>query len=594
MSAPPDVVQSSARTARRVARVAGALLLLAFFGLAATSNGTTVTFRGNLTTSSPGELNLWLGFVLLLCPAALLIAYGFATRLVPFAHALADSIRGLTLRERRMGVIALTLVAVAAARIGRAVFLLDLPITDDEYAVDFGGRILATGHVLTNLGLPRESIPALFLHFRDGLVGSFDWIGGQAVAAVGEATRLGSFVWAMLAATPVAALAVLTGRRLGPIWGGMAACLFLISPMAALLSMTTHAHLASRAFFALALFTFSAADKDGTFSKWAMTGVFVGASFLCRPLETACLAAPIAVWAAIQTVRRAPEYRQSLPGLIAGFVPAAVIFLWHAYAMTGNPFLPARFAATENADVASTSLWTRFGDNFTYNLLMLAIWFLGPLGLVLVAAGVLTDRFTRLLGICVATDLALALLHDNSGLHIVGPIHYSECAVPLTVIGTYGLANLAGVARRYAADKGVLLVTIVLALVIGLGTFTFMQASALRRQAAIQRSIYDAVARGVRDPGGRRAVVLTPWFFAVSNAQPDMREIGTWVHDWRRPRIDLQDDVLYLRDVPETLPALRSRFPDRRFFRIAVLRDAPFLVLVPLDGGAPMALELAS
>jgi hypothetical protein len=374
----------------------------------------------------------------------------------------------------------------------------------------------------------------------------------------------------------------------------MAACLFLISPMAALLSMTTHAHLASRAFFALALVTFSAADRDGAFWNWTLTGGFIGVSFLCRPLETAFLSAPIAVWAVVQTVRRAPEYRHALGGLVAGFVPAVAIFLWHAYAMTGNPLLPARFAATENADVASTSLWTRFGDNFAYNLLMLAIWFLGPLGLVLVAAGALTDRFTRLLSLCVTADLALALLHDNSGLHIVGPIHYSECAVPLTVIATYGLANLAGVARRYHADKGVLLVTIVLALVIGLGTFTFVQATALRRQAAIQRSIYDAVARGVRDPGGRRAVVLTPWFFAIVNAQPDMREIGTWVHDWRRPRLDLQDDILFLRDAPETAPALRSRFPDRRFYRIAMLRDAPFLVLVPLDGGAATPLDLAS
>ena len=50
----------------------------------------------------------------------------------------------------------------------------------------------------------------------------------------------------------------------------------------------------------------------------------------------------------------------------------------------------------------------------------------------------MTDHFTRLLGLGVLTDLLLALFHTNMGLHSVGPIHYSECAVPLTVIAVHG------------------------------------------------------------------------------------------------------------------------------------------------------------
>jgi hypothetical protein len=314
---------------------------------------------------------------------------------------------------------------------------------------------------------------------------------------------------------------------------------------------------------------------------------------MCRPLETAFFCAPIAVWVVLQTIRRAPEYRYALSALAVGFLPAVVLLAWTSYAMTGNPLLPARLASPENGDVASTPLWQRFGDNFSYNLLMLAVWFLGPIGIVLVAAGVLADRFTRLLGLCVTADLCLTLFHDNSGLHIVGPIHYSECAVPLTIIATHGLHTLAGVARRYAADAARLVAAVGLALALDLGTFTFVQACALRHQAAIQRAVYEAIERGVRDPSGRRAVVLGPWFFAIVNAYPDMREMGTWVHDWRRPRVDLDDDVLFLRDVLGMEQTLRARLAGRRFFRLQVLRQAPFVILVPLDGGPAKPLDLA-
>ena len=572
-----------------VARVAGYVLLLAFFALDASSNGLTITFHGNLTTSSPGELNFWLGHVLLLCPATLLIGYGFGARLGPALERIAARAGSLPPREQRLGLIALTLLALAAARIARAVFLLDYPVTDDEYAVDFGGRVLASGHVMTRLALPRESIPDLFLYFRDGAVGSFDWVGAQAVVAIAALTRLGPLLWAALAALPIPALALVVGRRLGPAWGLVAAVVFICSPMAALLSMTTHAQLASRAFVAVALLAFSSADQNGGFRRWTLTGALVGLTFLCRPIETAFLTAPIAVWVVVQTVRGVPQYRGALAGLALGFLPAVALFAWHSYAMTGNPLLPPRFASPENEDVTTAPLWTRVGDNASYNVLMLAVWFLGPVGLVLVAAGALADRFTRLLGLSVAADLCLALLHDNSGLHIVGPIHYSECAVPLTIIATYGLARITRAARG-TPWLGRVAGALALAITVGLGTVTVVQAIALRSQAQLQHSIYRAVERGVHDPGGRRAVVLTPWFFAIVNARPDMSALGTWVHDWRRPDLALDEDVLYLRDAPAAEPALRSMFPDRRFFRLQPIRTAPFLLLIPLDGGAPMPL----
>ncbi len=172
------------------ARLAGYVLLLAFFALDATSNGLTITFHDSQTSSSPGELNFWLGHAFLLFPACLLIGYGFGPRLGALILRAAARLRALSARERTLAIVALTCAALAAARIGRAVFLLDLPITDDEYAVQFGGRVLASGHLMAPLPLLREAIPDLFLYFRNGAVGSFDWPGGVAISAIAEATRL--------------------------------------------------------------------------------------------------------------------------------------------------------------------------------------------------------------------------------------------------------------------------------------------------------------------------------------------------------------------------------------------------------------------
>jgi hypothetical protein len=573
----------------QLARLTGYALFLCFFALGATANGLRINFHGTLSTSSVGELHFWLGHAFLLFPASLLIGYGFSPQLGGLIHRVSAAADALTPRQRAYGVAGLTVVAIVLARFGHLVFLLGFPISDDEYAVEFGGRVLASGHVMAKIALPQEAIPELFLYFRNGLVGSFDWVGGQAVSALGELTGLGRFVWALVAAVPVPALAVLLGRRLGARWGLAAAIIFLCSPMAALLSMTIHSQLASRACFAVAILAFWMADRDGSARRWILTGALIGMAFLCRPLETAFFFTPFLIWAVVQTFRRDPAYRIALAGLVVGGSLFAILFFWHSYAMTGNPLLPARFSDPGNPDVQMTSLWGRFGDNVSYNIFMLAIWFLGPLGLILFAAGVLTDRFTKLLGIAVVADLCLAFFHDNSGLHSVGPIHYSELAVPLTIIATHGLANLVRGADRHLIDRHVVLAPVSAALVLGLGVFTFVQALALRNQAEGQRDIYAAIEQGVRESGATKAFVLAPWFYTVTGVVASTRDIGAWVHDWRRPRLDLSDEVIFLRD-NHVSESLRARFPDRRFFRLQHIERYPCLVLTPLDGGPPIKL----
>ncbi|HKZ06997.1 MAG TPA: glycosyltransferase family 39 protein [Methylomirabilota bacterium] len=525
---------------------------------------------------------------MLLFPAACLLGYSLAPRLGSWLATRWATLRALRLPARLLGLALLFVLFAAGARAGRHLLLQDLPLTDDEYAVEFGGRILATGHVTAPLSLPEAAIPTLGLFVSAGRIARADWPGGQAVAAIAEVTGLGASAWALLAGVPILALGVLLARRLGTPWGLVAALTFACSPMALMLSFTSHAHLASRAMLALAVAGYWLSSQRGGVAAWTLTGLAFGLGFLCRPFEIAFFSAPLLAWAVAQNVRREPTYGRAVMGLTLGAFLPLILMLLHAYAVTGHPLLPPRM--TESHDVAAVTLWTRFGSNLAYNLLMLGVWFLGPLGLILVAAGVMTDTFTRLLGLGVVTALLLALFHTNVGIHTVGPIHYSECAVPLTVIAVHGLANLVRGARAHGIDSRPLACAFAVAIVVALGIFNAGHAFGLRDQARVQRDVYEWIERGVRESGEGRAVVLAPQFAEIWSRVPWMREVGTWVFEWRRPRLDLTEDVLIVHDRPGVEDWLRERTPDRRLFRIRLLEEMPYALLTSAHGGAPVPL----
>jgi hypothetical protein len=580
--------RSEGRVGRIVCLLVGALLILIFFGLSMTAPGLRITFRAPITASSPGEVYFWLGHALLLFPASCLIGGALSGWIGPALVRLREEVNRLGSRDLGLAALALSLMAVALARVGHFLIMYDLPFTDDEYATQFGGYLFASGRTTAPLILPRNAIASLGFYYKDGFVARADWPGAQAIWALGDVTHLGPFVWAILAAIPVGALAVLLRRRLDAAWGLAAVVIFVCSPMALMLSMTSHAHLGSRAMLAVALAGYWLAERRDSFRLWTLTGLAFGLAFLFRPLEILFFSAPLLAWATIKSVRRTPGYsRAPLALALGGFVPV-VLMLAYAYSVTGNPLLPPRLDDPVAAalDQATNALWFRFGANTGYNAFMLAIWFLGPLGILLFAAGVMTDHFTRLLGLGVGTSLCLGLFHTNMGLHTVGPIHYSECAVPLTVVAVHGLANLLRLARSHLFDPRLIASAVVVALVLGLGIFNLKHASALQDQAGIQAAVYDWVERARPDPAGPRVIVLAPQFGITWIHLPGMARIGTWVFEWRRPHPDLHDDLVILHDLPGLESMVRSRFPDRRLYRLVLLAGPPFGVILPLDGAA--------
>ena len=210
---------------------------------------------------------------------------------------------------------------------------------------------------------------------------------------------------------------------------------------------------------------------------------------------------------------------------------------------------------------------------------MLSIWFLGPLGILLVAAGATTDHHTRLLGLSVVSALGLGLLHDDHGIHAVGPIHYSECAVPLVFLSVAGLKRITDWFRNLGASIDGIACCIASAIVIGLGTFNLWNALALREQAQIQRDIYGFL----EDSEIHHSVVLADQFGRTWSNIPDHREIGSWVFEWRPPRPDFSDDILIFHSKRGVIPAVRAAFPDRELYELRSHSSKPFLRLKRLD-----------
>lgn len=552
------------------ARITGWLFVLFFCGLAETVDGFRIQNYPPFSAISQGELMLWIGTALLLVPGSVLLGVGYADAIAPVLRALARRVDGLAAGRRRALAIVAFVAFAGAAWAGNTLIVGGYPVTDDEYAVRFGGQLLASGRLVVPEPSFVDAIPTLFYFRSGGLMSSMDWLGPQIIWAVSEITHTGNLVWAVLASVAFIGVAVACGLRLGARWGLAAAAMFAASPMASALSMSTHAHLGSRAFFSVAL-VFLADGMSGRRSRraWFLFGLAIGASFLCRPFETAFLGVPIGLDLAWRAVRRDGSALEELGAVLAGLALPLAIFGLHSWAITGNPIIPPRFVpgAAVPAELPVSSTWGRFGNGVAFNALMLAVWFLGPLGIALATIGAWADRLTRLLAAGIGSVLALGLLHDNFGIHTVGPIHYSECVVPLTYLATHGLFVAARWLKTRAIDFAPVACAVAVILVVAMGAFQVVTSIGLRRHADIQAGIYGRIESLV--PGGASgAIVLAPSFASIWKRDETFTATGSWVFVWRRPRPDYSDPVMILYDVPGIESRLQRAFPDRRLYRL--------------------------
>jgi 4-amino-4-deoxy-L-arabinose transferase-like glycosyltransferase len=543
----------------------GVALIAAFFSLHRGSNTLRVTFVPPWDRSAPGELYFWLASIMFLLPGCTLIGASLAGVLGPGISRLSARLRRADPSERLAMVLALSVLTFMVARIGNQVFLHGQPFTDDEAAARFGGQVLARGALWSPLPPMRHAFPELFLFQRQGAWTSFDFLGALLTWSLSDLTRSDTLVFSLVAAIPVPALAALVTRQYGLPRGLGAACLLLCSPMALTLSFTSHTHVVSRGLLALGL-TIILFVEHASLLRSAGAGLALGLAWATRPPEISALLAPLLLGYAYDALRRTDE-RKRLLGLALGALPPVIATFAYNVAIGGSlgflrgarneisvPYASAMRGALE------LEFWPpRFGNNLSYNALTLSIWFLGPLGLVLSYAGASSSRTHKLLGLGVLLLLALCLLHDDRGLHMVGPIHLSESAVPLALLCVAGLASLFDLLEKLAVPRVVSQCGALGYTVLGLLTFGMWHTRALEQQAITTETLLNKVAEVERQP----AIVLAAPFGELHNEQSPHGSTGGFVFEWPRARPDLAEAVLIVHDSKEARLEVERAFPQR-------------------------------
>ena len=549
----------------------GSLLVAAFFALDQTSNTIDVRFIAPWDASSRGELYFWLGAVFFLLPGATLIGLSGSELTGSILTRTAERLTSANRRERLSVLVALTMLAWSIARLGNQLVLRGQPFTDDEGAARFGGQVLASGALSAPLPPMRHAFPELFLFQRDGHWTSFDFIGALLPWTLAEITHTGTLIFSFFACLLPLGVAVACTRREGPAVGLAGAAFTLVSPMALSLSLTSHAHVVSRGLLALCIALLLFVEQP-SFRRSLAAGATLGLAFSVRSPEVTMLSLPLIVGACVEA-RRSHAARARALGLVLGAAPIVVAVLAYNFAVSGSlGFLRSApneisvpYAAAMRGPFELHRLWPRFGNNLAYNLLTLSIWFFGPLGLVLAWLGARVSRVHALLGLGVLLDLGLTLLHDDRGLHMVGPVHLSEAAVPLSVLAVaggrraYELLALLGVSRVQASAA------LLGYAFLGLGTFTGWHAGALHQQALRSTTLTQLV----EDVPQRPAVVLAPPLGRVQVRLPAFRDVGGFVFEWRRATPDLSEPVLIVHDSLRARGEVEQAFPQRSAYVFA-------------------------
>lgn len=563
----------------------GLALLATTGGLTWTEDGLDYVFGQAFTLDSPGALLFWLAQALLIAPAALLIGYGAAPALEAPLRRLWAQVQATPARTARLLLLLLGALTTAAAYLGNQWILRGFPITDDEIHARFGGQVLAMGRFSAPVLEPLALRPPRFLHQAvDQAWSSFDWAGLQLAWAISELTHTGPLLFSLVAgltAASVAASAHLLLRHKG--WALVATALFLGSPMALAMSLTTHAHLLSRG--ALALATLGLLLAWERHPRWALlAGLAAGLGGITRPAECALLLGPLLLALVADAARGRAGMRQALGLFVLGALPPLLFFALHNAMITGSPLLPPRLSAQAHSDgFPDMPLSYRFGANFAYNTLMLALWFGGPLGLGLFLLGIQAHRYTKLMAAGVGLLLLLALSHVITGINLFGPIHYTECAVPMALVATLGAQRALAWMKRHQLPHWQAAAALAVALGLTALLVNGHNLAQYERQSRIHSYIHGFLQHRLAEAGTQRAVIFAPRYRQVWLRIPAAKEVGSYVYDWPRANPDGSDPVVFMeppRDSQQMAQVART-WPQHPPFVLRNLPQAPWLELVP-------------
>ena len=551
----------------------GTLLLLGFATLNSSATGFQATYGPSFATLSSGELHLWLAWTLFVLPGSFMIAWAITPKVAPLLSKL-DALDNLDASEEKKLLFAATLLISSFYRVLRALFLLDLPITDDEYTLSFGGKILAQGHLTTPLEIPPDIFPTLFLFATpEGNVTSFDFVGPQLVWALSHLTGTGPWPFALLGALTLAGVWIALRSELSSKWATAGVGMLFLSPTMLGLSLTTHTHVASRAFLALFVAAYVWAKRTKSSKLWGAAGAAWGAAMIMRPVEIFLLTLPILVMTLWDLRKESPL--KSAGVFITAAAPMAAMEIARNTLISGS-FLPLRLApnAYPNRAVSEgflsflsdpSILLDRIAHNVVTNIELLGIWFLGLPGLLLVIFGVAQNSLSKRLATGCVLLLGFGILHDNFGIHTMGPIHQSELLIALALFATYGMHSIWSWmdSKELFMDKR-RLAFIALGLALSLSILNAQSLFSVRHSQKFHHDIYTQV-EAYEFP--EKSIVLIPQLPHFWLDDPESPR--SWVFELKHPTPpDFGDEPLLLRFSPNARDWAVETYPNRPIFAI--------------------------
>ena len=182
----------AARNRSIVVPLAGATLVLIYILLSGIQPYQSTAGR-NFHFISPDELRFWLAHWMLATPGIMLIAVDQGSHTFRYVWR-----RLLSLPSRQWHLVGLCYFGALAglAVAGRSVFLLNLPITDDENTVLFGAQMWLNGELSVPILEPDGAFTQAFTYRHAGRTSAMAFPGDILFRAVSLATGLGTALYA--------------------------------------------------------------------------------------------------------------------------------------------------------------------------------------------------------------------------------------------------------------------------------------------------------------------------------------------------------------------------------------------------------------
>jgi len=569
------------RAASTTGSLAGAALLLYAFWNARDWSWNYSIRYGSFVMSG-GDLAMRLNLVVLALPAAILMSAAAAMLAGPRILAKFERLAPPPWWPVLLG--AWVLLASAAIRL----FVLHRTgVTDDENVYEFQARLIETGRLYaSSLPLPLRAFFDNQYIVNDGRWYGSYFVGHPAVLALGS--RVGLLDWVgPIEAAATALTAVGTARR---VFGGRAALisgiLLALSPLFLCVSATHLSQPTSALFLTAFLYSVVRIRETPTHSRWwALAASAISLAALTRPQTAVAFFASgvlLLLWD-IGRGRIRPGLRPLAVAMGVGSLGLGA-FLWVNAARSGHP-LRTGYAAY----MAQGHPWSipfgfgRSVGQVEQGLNHLNFWLFGwPISLAFAPFFRRTAASLQLAGAFLAT-LILYAVSGIPAVAPVGPVYYAECVPVLAMLSASGIETTVEWARAKLGGSGAAALAMLpatLALT-GLVTFWPVEWRSMEAMATLTR----APDRLVEERGLQNVVIFVSASQGVGELLPgSVFPPGTWAYFHRNPDPDLNDPVLFVRDLGPSLDrTLLQSLRGRKGFRLVFHKSERTFSLDPLE-----------